>query len=42
MLAGMLTAEGPGPEMDEDPIIPSGSGGGGVAQKRKKPNKKKK
>jgi hypothetical protein len=44
MLAGMLTSQGPGPELDDDPIIPfgGGGGGGGGGAKKKKGGKKKK
>lgn len=42
MLAGMLSPQGPGPEMDDEPIIPSGGGVGGAGVKKKKGGKKKK
>jgi hypothetical protein len=40
MLAGMLTPQGPVPEMDDDPIIPPGAGGGGGGKKKKAKKKK--
>jgi hypothetical protein len=42
MLADMLSPQGPGPEMDEEPIIPVGGPAGGGGKKKKGGGKKRK